>query len=345
MIRRQLAFKRKAIVTIISLFISGPIGITAAYYGYGVWSLVIQQMISRFLITIGLYYTSTWRFELKFSVDSFKSLLNFGLWLLGANILKMLFDNIYRLTIGKLYNPYELGLFTKARQFEGIISQQFSWSIGMVAFPVFSRLQDKYLELENVFMKFLLFTYFITSLSLSILFVVSEPLVILLLTDKWMAMIPYLQALCFVGMISSVYDLNTQLLQSKGKGKLVFNLSFIRNIFRVMNIIVVYSNGILLLIIGEFIITFISFVFNCYYINHYFHFGFKDQFNNLKPLIVCFLISIIAGTFLNSLISSTIMKLFAGALITPSVYLFTLFIIDRPLFLDAIRIKHYFQKH
>ena len=198
-ITRNLDFKRKTKITIVSTIISGLSGVMVAYYGFGVWSLVIQQLANRFLTTTGLWVTNNWRPTLQFSKESFKSMFSFGIWVLSSNVIKAIFDNIYVLTIGKLFSVTELGFFSKAKQFKFIASDQLAVAVGMVSFPVFSKFQDNKVKLKRGVKKMLQNSLIFIMPLLVTLMVVAKPFVILLLTEKWASMIPYLQLFCILG--------------------------------------------------------------------------------------------------------------------------------------------------
>lgn len=340
--RRLMAFKRKAIVTMLSLLISGTFGVILAYIGFGVWSLVFQQISNRVLVTIGLYFSSDWRFKFRFSKDSFNSLFALGGWLLIANIFKTLFDNLYRLIIGRFFSTVELGLFSKARQFEGMVSQQFSWAVGMVSFPVLSQSQNNKKELNSKYSLFLKYVTLITFPSLTILIVVSDPLILFLLTEKWVDMIPYLKLVCFIGMLTPIYDLNMQTLQSIGKGKLVFNLSLIRNVLRIVNVSIVYSLklGLTYIIIGEITLLIITLLINSFYTKKYFIIGIKDNLRIFGLFIVGSAVSGIVGYLVVGQFTNNILQIVFGTISSLSIYTACIYIFNRKTITDLFSLKN-----
>ena len=183
-LRKELSFKRKALITFSSTLISGAIGVICAFSGYGVWSLVIQQILNRLLITIGLFIRSTWRLRFDFSLYSFKSMYAVGIWLFASSLFAVTFNNLYRIIIGKRYPVFELGLFDRAQQFPGLISQQLSWSANMVALPLFSIQQSDSRVLNRVSFLFLKYLVFISYPLLIILFVVARPFILFVLTQN-----------------------------------------------------------------------------------------------------------------------------------------------------------------
>ncbi|MCA1787980.1 MAG: lipopolysaccharide biosynthesis protein, partial [Desulfobacteraceae bacterium] len=214
---RAIDFKRKTKITLAATLASGVGGITAALLGMGVWSLVLQQMLNRILTTAGMWLTSSWRPGLQFSMESFRSLFSFGAWVLAAGIVRTVFDNIYILTIGKFFPVAQLGFYTKAKQFKNLASEQLAGSVGAVAFPVLSRMQDDPSRLRTGVRNFLTHTMVFIAPLLVTLIVVAKPFVLVLLTEKWAPMIPYMQLLCIAGFLYPIHLVNVQVLQAQGK--------------------------------------------------------------------------------------------------------------------------------
>jgi O-antigen/teichoic acid export membrane protein len=112
---------------------SGVIGVTLAAVGFGVWSLVVQQISSTFFRTIFLWLTNVWRPALIFSFKSLREMFGFGSRLLASELLEKIFNNIYLLVIGKLFSATDLGFFTRAQTLQELPSQTLSAMVGRVA--------------------------------------------------------------------------------------------------------------------------------------------------------------------------------------------------------------------
>lgn len=330
-IRRDLNFEAKAKISIGSVIVSGSIGVVCAYLGLGVWSLVIQQILNRFILSTGLYFASNWRFKAEFSRSSFYSMFSFGSWLLLANIFKTTFDNIYKLAIGRFFSASELGYFTKSKQFQGLITEQFSWAIRMVSFPVFSQVQDQRARISNSLIKFLKYSSFITVPILGVLIVVAKPFVIILLTEKWVTMVPYLQLLCVVGMMIPIYDINLQVIQSLGKSKTVFFLGLVRNILRIFNIYLFYDFGIEYIIIGEIVLVFISYMINCIYLKKFIGVGFSKQVKALRFIFTGTGIAASFGYYIYSMLEIRWLQLLIPTFIILLLYMGFMLLFQREL--------------
>lgn len=257
-IRKNLQFKKKTLYSTISYSVSGVTGILCAFNGFGVWSLVIQQVLNKLLLSILLFKASPYTMKFSFSYDAFKPLFAFGSWLLLTNIVMRAFDQLYKFVIGKYYTSDALGLFEKGQQFPKLIYQQLSWTVGTVAFPVYSKLQDDKEEMNNAVNRFLKYSLILNLPLLGILFVVSESFVLVLLTQKWAGIIPFLKLFCIIGIFFPFYSYMLQFLEANGRTKLVFSITILMVISRILNVWINLDKGIIHIITGELVIVILT---------------------------------------------------------------------------------------
>lgn len=257
-IRKNLQFKKKTLYSTISYSVSGVTGILCAFNGLGVWSLVIQQVLNKLLLSILLFKASPYTMKFSFSYDAFKPLFAFGSWLLLTNIVMRAFDQLYKFVIGKYYTSDALGLFEKGQQFPKLIYQQLSWTVGTVAFPVYSKLQDDKEEMNNAVNRFLKYSLILNLPLLGILFVVSESFVLVLLTQKWAGIIPFLKLFCIIGIFFPFYSYMLQFLEANGRTKLVFSITILMVISRILNVWINLDKGIIHIITGELVIVILT---------------------------------------------------------------------------------------
>lgn len=256
-IQKELLFRKRAILTFICSMLSGVIGIICAYRGLGVWSLVIQQIANRILLCFLFYRYSTWKLRFRFSFARAKKLFSFGGWILLSNIIISSFSQFYKFFIGRWYNSIVLGLYERANQFESLISQNIVTIFGQVAFPVYSKIQDNFNEIREHTRSFIKYSSFIIYPLLTILFISSKPIIILLLTDKWIACVPLLKCFCFVGLLHPLTAFYNPLMQSIGKSKFSMWFNLLSCFGRIVNAILSLNYGIEFLIIGEFFVQLI----------------------------------------------------------------------------------------
>lgn len=343
-IKREINFKKKTIVTTIAIIISGSSAIYAAYNGMGYWSLVVMQMGNRFFITTGLWITSKWKPRLEFSIKSFKEMFAFGSWILASGIIQTIFNNIYILAIGKFFPAAQVGFYTKAKDFQRLSVNQVSTAIGVVAFPVFSKMQDNKEQLVSSMRKFLTYSIFIIAPILTTLIVVAEPLVILLLKEKWATMIPYIQLLSIVGILYPLHLTNLQVIGALGKSNLNFNISMIKNSLRIVNIFTMYRFGVIYIILGEVILSFIALAINTYYTKRLLNYGLFKQIKDISNIIMY---SVVAGLF--TYIASLLVEnywfiLIGGTILSFGLYGLLQYVLNKTFFMEIVSLKENFIK-
>jgi teichuronic acid exporter len=339
-LRRNLDFKRKTKIVLITVSLSGIAGVTAAYYGLGVWSLVIKNLINTTLASFGFWLTSNWRPTLKFSRNSFKELFSFGVWVLGTNLLRTFFGNLYKLVIGKFFTAAQLGFYTKAKELQQTASSQIIISISSVSFPVFSSMQDNTIQLRNAMKQFLIHTMAIIVPVMVTLMVVAEPFVIQLLTEKWRPMIPILQILCILGIMNPLEEINLKILLAQGKSNYNFNLMLIKNALTIINIIIMFRFGVIYIVIGEVILNFIAMLISTYYTRKLIQYGIIHQLKDVSKTV---LLAVLAGAitwFVSGFVANGWIILFGGTLLSFTLYILFQYLFNRTFFLEAVHLKN-----
>ncbi|MBN1805928.1 MAG: lipopolysaccharide biosynthesis protein [Sedimentisphaerales bacterium] len=283
---RRVDFKTQMKVTLIATFLSGIIGITMAYRGFGVWSLVAQSLSINLFRTIFLWIFHRWRPALRFSLTSLKTMFAFGSKLLLAGLLDRFFKNIYLLVIGKLFTPAALGFYWRAKKFQELPIDNLHGSISRVTFPVFSSIQEDKIRLKQGVRKSLMALATTTFPMMIGLAVISKPLVLVLLTDKWLPCVPYLQLFCAVGILYPLHAINLNVLTAQGRSDLFLKLEIFKKILIIAAISVTYRWGITYLIIGQIITSVISYFLNTHYTGKLLQYPIIQQIKDIMPSLV-----------------------------------------------------------
>lgn len=283
---KQLNFKVQTKVSLISGLMSGIIAVILAANGFGVWSLVVQQISSTFFQTLLLWTLNAWRPSLIFSLKSLREMFRFGSRLLVSGLLNQVFNNIYLLVIGKLFSAADLGFFTRAKTLGELPSQTLSGMVGRVTFPVFSTIQDDPIRLKRSLKKALTTLVLVNFPMMIGLAVIARPLVLVLLTEKWAPCIPYLQLLCLTGLMFPLHVINLNLLTALGRSDLFLRLEIIKKILIVINIAVTWRWGISAMISGMIVTSVISYYLNSYYSGVLIDYSIREQLLDLSPYLI-----------------------------------------------------------
>jgi teichuronic acid exporter len=336
---RYLDFRRKTKATLLASPLSGLIGISAAYYGMGVWSLVMQQLSNQFIILLSLWGTSKWRPRLQFSFISLKLMFAFGGWLLLSGLTSRILNNIYVLTIGKFLPAAQLGYYTKGKSFSTLAIQELSQAITTVTFPVFSKIQDNKSKLATSMLKIIKTDMLFTVPIMVTLLVTAKPFVITLLTDKWLPMVPYLQLFCIIGMIYPVSAINRQVLKAQGKSRLNFNIGLLIGGLSLLNIFIMYRWGLIFIIIGQVILSFISLTINTYYTKKLINVGLLRHLSETKEIMLGAIISGIISYILTSDLENLWLQLCFGGIISIGLYIISQYFFNRKFVFEILELR------
>lgn len=256
-LNKNLQFKTQFILQIPSLIISAIVGIWMAINGYGVWSLVYKEIVFTLLGTLLLWYYSKWKPSLSLNTLKLKTHWRYAWKILITEILSIVFNDLYKVFIGKIFSIHQLGLFTRARSLQELPSNIIFNAINRVMFPLLSSIQEDENNLKIVYRQIVSsVSYFVIPL-LSLMAILAEPLIELLLTDKWLEMIPFFQVLIIAGLVSPLQSYLINICKVKGRSDLVLKISFFEYSLIILLIIPSIWFGILWLLWS---IVFVSFI-------------------------------------------------------------------------------------
>ncbi len=329
---RDVDFRRKTLISLAATVGSGLLGIISALKGLGVWSLVIQQIAGRLFTTVLFWITSRWRPGFSFSSASFRKMFSFGAWALASNLLRTIFDNIYTLTIGRMFPVAQVGYYTKAQQFQLLASQNLVSAIGAVSFPVLSKFQGDIVQLTAAMRKFMRSSLFFILPLLITLFITARPFTLILLTEKWVPMIPLLQLLCLVGILYPVHMVNVQALTASGKIRQGFVAELIKNGMRIANIVIMSRYSVMHIVAGEVAVSTLSLFVNTAYIKKHIGYGLLRQLNDMRELITGGVAAALAGRIVITLSSSHWIDLIAASITVVAVFYLFQYLFNRALF-------------
>lgn len=283
---RALNFKAKMIINVASQVIAGIVAIIAAYRGFGVWSLVVQHIVSGIIRMVLMWVLSSWRPRGRWDKASFGYLWGYGSKMLASALLDTVYGNIYPIVIGKFYSAADLGQYSRARSYASMPATGITNVLQQVTFPVLSRIQDDEERLEHDYRRILRFAVFIVFPVMMGMAALARPLVISMVTDKWIECVPYLQVLCFSLMWYPVHAINLNLLKVKGRSDLFLRLEIIKKTITTVVIIISVPFGIMGICIGAIFTSVFCLVVNTYYTGKFIHVGFFRQMMDMVPTLL-----------------------------------------------------------
>lgn len=287
---KNIDFKALAIRDIVATLIGGTIGIIAALQGFGVYSLVWQQISSTLAGTIMLWVGTGWKPKRIFSSGEIKELFLFSSFVFFDKVLQQVFNKIDTLFIGKVFSPAILGFYTRAESLNSQIKDYTSNSLRKVIFPVFSALQDDDKRFESVYNKAFSLATVISIILAGSLFFLAEEIIITLLGDKWAPSIPVFKILVFVTIISPHIGLMSKAILGKGYSTLKFKLGLIERMINLLPIAFGLFWGFMPFVAGVTISRFLVFLLFTAALQKVLNISFATQIKEflipLVPLIV-----------------------------------------------------------
>ena len=337
LLTKQIDFKTQMKISMVATILSGSIGVTMAYHGYGVWSLVAQSIGINLFRTILLWLFLPWRPYWIFSLDSLRSMFSFGSKLLFSGLLDTIYNNLYLVVIGKMFSAADLGYYTRAEQTQQLPVNNLSSTVGRVTFPVFSSMQDDKSRLKRGTRK-ALSTLAMVNFPLMIgLAVVAKSLVLVLLTEKWLPCVPYLQLLCIAGLLYPLHAINLNVLIAQGRSDLFFRLEICKKAMITAAICLTWRWGISALIYGQIATSVIAYYMNSYYTGKLLSYPVVEQLKDILPTLG--LASLMGcGVYLSGCfhLNSTIVLLFFQVSIGIVVYLILCILTKISSFMEII---------
>ncbi len=243
-LRKELNYALLTKVNLVSSFISGVIGISMAFSGAGVWSLVAQSLSQGVIYNVLIWSTANWKPTLQFSFKALMQLWGYGFRMFLSGLLDTIFMRLDYLIIGKLFEATALGFFQRAKSLNLFVVKYSSGSLMSVLFPVLAKVQNDLPRFQNIVIKALGIISFVTFMLLGGLYLISEELIVLLFGVKWLASVHYFKILALSGFAYPVSALLVNVLSSRRNSKAFLRLEIYKKLIASVNFLVLYFYGI-----------------------------------------------------------------------------------------------------
>lgn len=280
---RKLNFKVQFRVTLPSAIFSGIVAISMAAMGFGIWSLVVQMLVSSFASTTFYWIVNKWRPSKDFSIESFNEMFGFGSKLLASGLLDTVFQNIYIVTIGKLFSATLVGYYFFAQRIQQLVVEQLSGTVQKVTYPALSTIQDDNTALKEFYRKIIQIVTYLVFPSMIALAVLAKPLFSLMLKEDWLPAVPYLQLLCLAGLLYPLHAINLNVLKVKGRSDIFLHLEIAKKVMIVIIILISVKFGIFGILIGEIIGSVLAYIPNSYFSIKLINYSVLEQLHDFIP--------------------------------------------------------------
>lgn len=290
-LRKQLALGKIAFANVSALFGASIVGIVLAYHGYGVWSLVIIQLLYAFFVALILWFVAKWYPSFCFSLKSLKSLFGFGGYLLLSNILQEICRNLQGIIIGRKFSSTEMGLYAQAKKLDDVVSQTLPNIIVQVMYPVYSQIQDDLERTQAILRLNIRVISFVTFPVMLLLILIAHPLIEFLFGSKWDACVPYFQILCIGGLFICLQNINYYAVAAQGKSKALLIWSFYKWSMLLTLLLIGMHWGMNGILWGMVVSSLNIYLVNAALVAKYVSYSMWRQFQDILPVLLVSIIT------------------------------------------------------
>lgn len=316
---KHIQFKQQALLNFFASVISGTIGLLMAYYGYGYWALIFQTLSGAILKMAGLWAVVRWRPVFVFSWGSFKEQFKFGSKVFFQGLFESIFREINSLVVGKSYHTSALGNYSRGQKFYDLFIIQTGTAFNKVLYPAMAKEADKAELQKKIYVKVYNLLFFIMAPLSVFLFLLAEPLIQVLLTQKWHDSVPYMQLFFIAGFIATLMSFNSSTMLSSNRPNIFLVMDIIHKSLMAIALFLTFKIGIKTIIVGWLVVNYVFYVI---YEWMMFKLGYYEKGKYIKMLQV--LLGLLPGIafyyLLQNFVSDQLYTLLLNIIIQPVIY-------------------------
>lgn len=284
-VSRNMLFKRFFYATLGGTVFSAFLGIAMAYAGFGVWAIVAQQLSNTAIDTLILWITVKWRPKLMFSWDRLKGLLGFGWKMLCSALLDTGYNNLRNLLIGKLYSSSDLAFYNQGDKFPKLIVTNINASIDSVLLPAMSIEQDDKNRVKNMTRRAIKVSCYIMAPLMIGLACCASNIVVLVLTEKWLPCVFFLQIFCITYMFYPIHTANLNAIKAMGRSDLFLKMEIWKKVIGMVLLLSTMFISVNAMAYSLLISTLTSMIINSWPNKELLGYSFLEQMKDILPSI------------------------------------------------------------
>lgn len=304
---RKIDFKTQAIISLSASLVSGVVSIWMALKGFGVWSLVVQQLSKQAVVSLLMWVFSSWKPSFTFSVSSFKEMFSFGSRLLACSVISVIWNEIYSFVIGKMYNPVSVGYFVRAEKFKSMVTSNIGQVVQKVGYPVMSSINDDPERQVRVYRKVVRLTMLLTSTLVFGLAGCAEAMIEVLIGPKWLHSAEFLKILAISGLFLPMILSSVNVFNANGKSNITLILEIIKTLLAVIPVTLGIIFDINALLWGMAGVSVMSYLIHAVFVSKEIKYSVTKQIGDILPFIVIstvmsFIVSLVGTVGLSPLL-------------------------------------------
>lgn len=291
-VSKTLQFKRFFFATLGGTLLSAVVGIAMVYAGFGVWAIVAQQLTNVTVNTGILWLTVGWKPKLMFSFARLKGLLSYGWKLLVSGLLDTVYNKLREILIAVFYTDADLAFYNRGMTYPNLLVENINASIDSVLLPVLSAEQEHKEQVRNMTRRAIRISTYVMMPLMMGLAVCAEPLIRLLLTEKWLPCVPYLRIFCFSYAFYPLHTANLNAIKAMGRSDLFLKLEIIKKVIGVAVLAVTLPYGVYAMALSLLFTSVLSQLINSWPNAKLLGYSYAKQLKDMLPAI---LLSIVMG--------------------------------------------------
>lgn len=285
-ISKHMIFKRFFYSTMGASLASAVVGIILAYGGYGIWALVAQQLLSRYVGAAILWLTVPFHPGFAFSWGRLKCLYAFGWKMLASALLETSYGNLRNLIIGRMYSATDLAFYNQGELFPKVIVNNINASIDSILLPAMASEQDNRERIKGMTRRAIMTSTYIMAPMMMGLAFCAEPIVRLVLTEKWINCVPFLRIFCITYMFYPIHTANLNAITAMGRSDLFLKLEITKKIVGVSLIISTMWYGVMVMAYSLLVSSLLSMIINSWPNRKLLHYSYIEQCKDILPGIL-----------------------------------------------------------
>lgn len=320
---KSIDFKKQAVINFASSVIAGIIGLSMAFMGYGYWALIIQTLTGAILHMLGMWYVVKWKPLLKFSFFSFWEQFRFGSKVFVQGLFESIFREIHSTVIGKTYKTTALGNYSRGQKFYDLFIVETGLAINQVLYPTMVKKTEEQDKHRKAYATTYNILFFMAAPLSVFLFLLAEPIAVVLLTDKWIGAVPFMKLYFIAGFIYMLVYFNSITVLSANKAGLYLRMDIIRNILMTIALMLTFKYSIEAIIIGWLVVYYVFYFIyevKMYSLQYY----EQGKYNKMLQVLICIVPLILVYIITAYFISNHLHLLIANVLAQPLIYLFVM---------------------
>lgn len=298
MVSRKMEFRKMCAASLFATCLSGIAGVIGAYRGLGTWALVVQQLGTQFLLMVFLWVLVGWKPMRAFSFSRVKALFSYGWKLLCSSLLDTVYNNLYTMVIGRIYQKDVVGYYNRGNQFPQLIVNNLAASIQAVMLPAFSASQEDKERMKAMVRRSIVTSAFVIFPMMAGLIAVAKPLISIILTEKWLPCVPFLQIMCVAYAMWPIHIANLQAINALGRSDIFLKLEIIKKALGLAVLAVSIPFGIYAMVWLKASTDFVGTIINAYPNKKLLNYSFLEQWRDVFPSLV---LSVVMGAIVYSL--------------------------------------------